>query len=69
MSALVKQDAKSSQALAGKQTIHPDARIKVVVRRLPPNLPENIFWDSVAPWVNETTCMWKLFVQGKIRKG
>lgn len=26
-------------------------REKAVVRRLPPHLPENVFWESVAPWV------------------
>ncbi|PWN28341.1 hypothetical protein BDZ90DRAFT_231327 [Jaminaea rosea] len=32
---------------AGKQ------RLKVVVRRLPPNLPEDIFWKSVEPWTGK----------------
>lgn len=26
-------------------------RLKIVVRRLPPTLPEAAFWKSVAPWV------------------
>ncbi|KAI5474203.1 hypothetical protein MNV49_003968 [Pseudohyphozyma bogoriensis] len=31
-------------------------RLKIVVRRLPPDLPEPLFWRSVAPWVaRETT--------------
>ena len=25
-------------------------KLKVVVRRLPPNLPEDIFWKAVSPW-------------------
>lgn len=28
-------------------------RLKVVVRRLPPNLPEHIFWNSVEPWTGK----------------
>lgn len=26
---------------------------KVVVRRLPPNLPEEVFWKAVAPWIRD----------------
>lgn len=29
----------------------PKPRLKVIVRRLPPNLPEDIFWKSVEQWV------------------
>ncbi|CUA75053.1 Regulator of nonsense transcripts UPF3 [Rhizoctonia solani] len=42
-------------------------RLKVVVRRLPPNLPENIFWQSVAQWVTDESSSWKLYVPGKLR--
>jgi regulator of nonsense transcripts 3 len=30
-------------------------RLKTVVRRLPPNLPEDIFWQSVQTWVTDDT--------------
>jgi regulator of nonsense transcripts 3 len=40
-------------------------RLKLVIRRLPPNLPEELFWKAVAPWVTETTCTWKRFVKGR----
>lgn len=43
-------------------------RFKVVVRRLPPDLPEEIFWQSVAPWVDEDKASWKVFYPGKARK-
>ncbi|KAF8803356.1 hypothetical protein BYT27DRAFT_7051397, partial [Phlegmacium glaucopus] len=43
-------------------------RLKTVVRRLPPNLPEEIFWQSVQPWVSEDTTVWKIYYPGKLRK-
>ncbi|KAH9000616.1 Smg-4/UPF3 family-domain-containing protein [Lactarius hatsudake] len=43
-------------------------RLKTIVRRLPPNLPEHIFWQSVQPWVTDDTVLWKEFYPGKSRK-
>lgn len=43
-------------------------RLKTVVRRLPPNLPEDVFWQSVQSWVSDETVTWKLFYPGKLRK-
>ncbi|KAJ7486160.1 hypothetical protein B0H11DRAFT_2231081 [Mycena galericulata] len=43
-------------------------RLKTVVRRLPPNLPEDIFWQSVHSWVSDETVTWKIFYPGKMRK-
>lgn len=43
-------------------------KLKTVVRRLPPNLPEDIFWQSVEPWVSDETVSWRAFYPGKIRK-
>ncbi|KIK00982.1 hypothetical protein K443DRAFT_582423 [Laccaria amethystina LaAM-08-1] len=43
-------------------------RLKTVVRRLPPNLPEEVFWQSVQPWVTEEAVSWKVFYAGKARK-
>ena len=45
-----------------------NTRLKIVVRRLPPNLPEEIFWQSVLPWVAEDTTTWKVFYPGKLRR-
>ncbi|KAJ7673548.1 Smg-4/UPF3 family-domain-containing protein, partial [Mycena rosella] len=43
-------------------------RLKTVVRRLPPNLPEDVFWQSVHSWVSDETVAWKIFYPGKLRK-
>jgi regulator of nonsense transcripts 3 len=43
-------------------------RLKTVVRRLPPNLPEEVFWNSVANWVTEDSVAWKTFCPGKLAK-
>ncbi|KAJ6452531.1 Smg-4/UPF3 family-domain-containing protein [Mycena vitilis] len=43
-------------------------RVKTVVRRLPPNLPEDVFWQSVQAWVSDETVTWKVFYPGKLRK-
>ena len=43
-------------------------KLKIVVRRLPPNLPEDIFWQSVQPWVTDETSTWKKFHAGKTTK-
>jgi hypothetical protein len=45
----------------------PMTKLKVVVRRLPPNLPEPIFWNSVAQWVSSESITWKSFHPGKPR--
>ncbi|KAK0205466.1 Smg-4/UPF3 family-domain-containing protein [Desarmillaria ectypa] len=46
----------------------PTERLKTVVRRLPPNLPEEIFWQSVQTWVTDETVIWKTYCPGKFRK-
>ncbi|KAG7442933.1 uncharacterized protein BT62DRAFT_922365 [Guyanagaster necrorhizus] len=46
----------------------PAERLKTVVRRLPPNLPEEIFWQSVQTWVTDETVIWKTYCPGKLRK-
>jgi regulator of nonsense transcripts 3 len=43
-------------------------RLKTVVRRLPPNLPEHIFWQSVQTWVTDDTVLWKEYYPGKVKK-
>ena len=42
-------------------------RFKTVVRRLPPNLPEDVFGQSVQAWVTEQTVTWKVYHPGKLR--
>ena len=43
-------------------------RLKTVVRRLPPNLPEEVFWQSVQKWVSDETTTWRESWQGQFRK-
>ncbi|KIL65246.1 hypothetical protein M378DRAFT_535188 [Amanita muscaria Koide BX008] len=43
-------------------------RLKTVVRRLPANLPEDVFWQSVQEWVTDETVLWKVFYPGKSKK-
>lgn len=43
-------------------------RLKTVIRRLPPNLPEDVFWQSVQAWVTDETATWKVFCPGKLKK-
>lgn len=43
-------------------------RLKTVVRRLPPNLPEPIFWQSVQTWVTDDSVIFKEYWPGKVKK-
>lgn len=43
-------------------------KLKIVVRRLPANIPEEVFWSSTAQWVNDETAGWKVFRKGKVAK-
>lgn len=44
------------------------AKLKLVVRRLPPNLPEAVLWKTVEPWVSDATAGWRAFRPGKLAK-
>ncbi|KAF9489521.1 hypothetical protein BDN71DRAFT_1435343 [Pleurotus eryngii] len=50
------------------QVSAPGDRLKTIVRRLPPNLPEGVFWQSVQAWVTEDTVTWKVYYLGKASK-
>jgi hypothetical protein len=43
-----------------------NVKLKVVVRGLPPNLPESIFKESTKEWINETSVDWYYYVSGKL---
>ncbi|CAG8619742.1 3023_t:CDS:2 [Acaulospora morrowiae] len=43
-------------------------KTKIVIRRLPPLLPESLFLDSVKQWANEETTDYYRFHQGRISK-
>ncbi|KAG9097521.1 hypothetical protein FS749_006104 [Ceratobasidium sp. UAMH 11750] len=60
-----KSKSKSSRSKQASGAGAP--KLKVVIRRLPPNLPEAIFWQSVSQWVTDETVSWKLYVKGKLR--
>ncbi|KAG9019596.1 hypothetical protein FRB90_000060 [Tulasnella sp. 427] len=66
MSNIKTDKAAKSKPSKGKRS-GPESRLKVAVRRLPPNLPEGIFWESVLPWVDDKTTSWKVFYSGKLR--
>lgn len=46
----------------------PTLKTKVVVRRLPPLLQEDVLMEAVKPWINEQTTDYSFFVPGKIPK-
>ncbi|KAG1761120.1 Smg-4/UPF3 family-domain-containing protein [Suillus occidentalis] len=67
-------EPKRNQAKQKQKDLKPQApanateRLKTVVRRLPPNLPEEIFWQSVQTWVTDDSVTWKVYHAGKVRK-
>ncbi|KAJ3171814.1 hypothetical protein HDU87_008282 [Geranomyces variabilis] len=67
--ATAKPSSRSSRNLnrtAGPKQKQPQAKTKIVIRRLPPNLPEEIFKGSVAQWLEDAD--WWTFVAGKVAK-
>ena len=61
-----KEREKKPKSSGGSQKSQTE-RLKTVVRRLPPNLPEDIFWQSVGKWVTEETVTWKVYYPGKFK--
>lgn len=59
-----KRVKKKSKRQPRKNTL----KTKVVVRRLPPNLPEKIFFNAVKPWISEEIVDYSLYVPGKLSK-
>ena len=43
-------------------------KLKVVVRGLPPNLPELVFKETTKDWINENTVDWYYYVSGKLHE-
>ncbi|KAJ7069557.1 Smg-4/UPF3 family-domain-containing protein [Mycena amicta] len=63
------REKKERQSQAAATAVPaPTERLKIVVRRLPPNLPEDVFWQSVQQWVTDESVSWKIFYPGKLRK-
>jgi len=57
----------------------PQPRLKIVVRRLPADLPPAVFWRTVQPWITRETddgpatdtaerVTWSDYRQGKLRR-
>lgn len=63
-----KKDRERERREKEKQHLPGSERLKTVIRRLPPNLPEAIFWQSVEAWVTDQTVTWKTYYPGKFRK-
>jgi hypothetical protein len=63
-----KSRSKAKEKRQGQTKLSISDRLKTVVRRLPPNLPEQIFWQSVQTWVTDDTILWKEFYPGKVKK-
>lgn len=40
-------------------------RLKLVIRRLPPTIPEAIFWSTVSSWIDEGKSTWRKWYPGK----
>ncbi|CAG8485051.1 8303_t:CDS:2 [Ambispora leptoticha] len=60
---------KSSKKIKSKRPGRKTAsKTKVVVRRLPPNVPEEKFMESVKQWANEKTIDWYRFHPGRVSK-
>lgn len=64
---------------AGHKGGAPGQRLKVVVRKLPPDLPPNVFWQTTAQWITREDgdagehpgaerVVWSQYRQGKVRK-
>ncbi|KAL7284648.1 hypothetical protein ACG7TL_001945 [Trametes sanguinea] len=62
-----KEKEKKSKSGGGGSGSQKTERLKTVVRRLPPNLPEDIFWQSVAKWVTDETVTWRVYYPGKFK--
>ena len=61
------KEKKSKSSSGGGGGSQPQDRLKTIVRRLPPNLPEDVFWQSVAKWVSDETVSWKVYYPGKFK--
>ncbi|OBZ84786.1 Regulator of nonsense transcripts UPF3 [Choanephora cucurbitarum] len=59
---------KKTKKKSKRRTRKPVPKTKVVVRRLPPNLPQDIFMNSVKPWTAEDIVTYSLYVPGKLSK-
>ncbi|KAG6878141.1 hypothetical protein C0993_011559 [Termitomyces sp. T159_Od127] len=59
---------KSKPKPKEKPSASSHTRLKTVVRRLPPNLPADVFWGSVAPWAAHERVAWRTFCPGRVAR-
>ena len=38
---------------------------KLIVRRLPPDLPEPVFWEAVNSFISDDSVLWRMYCGGK----
>ena len=60
------KEKKSKSSGCGSQKSQTEC-LKTVARPLLPNLPEDVFWQSVGKWVSEETVSWRAYYPGKFK--
>ncbi|KAJ3213342.1 hypothetical protein HDU67_002972 [Dinochytrium kinnereticum] len=61
-----KKPAKKTEKKSKQDASPPGPRLKAVIRKMPPNLPEAIFLKTISPWQNAVE--WTEFVPGRVSK-
>jgi Smg-4/UPF3 family len=61
----IKTPLRPRQTAATNQNV----KLKVVIRGLPPNLPEEKFKETTSTWINPGTVEWYYYVTGKLHEG
>jgi hypothetical protein len=62
------EKSKNTNPRQAQPSQNPNVKLKVVVRGLPPNLPEAKFKETTAEWINESTVDWYYYVGGKLHE-
>jgi hypothetical protein len=60
--------SKNTNPRQAQPSQNSNVKLKVVVRGLPPNLPEAKFKETAAEWINESTVDWYYYVGGKLHE-
>jgi regulator of nonsense transcripts 3 len=61
-----KKKRRDRRKKKAKRVKKDEPKTKVVVRRLPPNLPEHIFMTAVQQWTSDEMVDFKTFIPGKL---
>jgi hypothetical protein len=62
------EKSKNTNPRQAQPSQNPNVKLKVVIRGLPPNLPEAKFKETTAEWINESTVDWYYYVGGKLHE-